>query len=200
MVDVGPELFKEEGAGIDADVQAPSAGRVRECSFSRRVVEVGDSGCCSRADDLAGVEGVVACIVAGYDGATKGVAGALPEASATEGVVAAVLMGDRRHDEFDEVVFIGLVDEGVPKISAIGGGSLMKLRCGVGGLVVACDDSGQEDRGIVEAVLSGGEELLFYGLRREMDVGADGTKVGNDAEDAFGLLSLICGCRSRWCL
>src|ERR1700678_1023923 len=197
MVDIGPELFEDEGAGVDADVQAPFACSVSEGSFSRRIVEVRDACCRSRADDFTEVEGVVACIVAGDDRATEGVSGAFPEASAAEGVVAVVLMGDRRHDEFDEVVFTGLVDEGVPKIPAIGGGSLMKFRCGVGGLGVTCEQRGQEKRGIVEAVLSGGEELFFYALRRQMDVGADRTKVRNDAEDALGLLTLICGCRCR---
>jgi len=40
VVDVGPELMEEEGAGIDADVLAPSVCCVAKGSLARWVVEV----------------------------------------------------------------------------------------------------------------------------------------------------------------
>ncbi len=111
-------------------------------------------------------------VAAGDDGSAERVAGAFPEASAAEGVVARVLVCDSRNDEFDEVVLAGLVEVGMPKVSCVASGALMKFRGGVGGLGVACNDGRNEDRRVVEAVVRSCDELLFDGLRRKVNVGA----------------------------
>ena len=140
----------------------------------------------------------MACIVASDDSAAERVASALPEAAGAEGIVSGVFVGKGWPDKLDKVVFVGLIDEGVPVVAAVSGCPLMKFGWVVGGLVVASYGPRKENRGVVEAVLGCGEKFLFDGLWRKMDVCADGAKVGKDAEDAFGLLALaLCGFYGR---
>ena len=53
-----------------------------------RIVKIGDASCGTGTNDFADVKGVVTCVAPGDDGAAEGVAGAFPEASAAEGVIA----------------------------------------------------------------------------------------------------------------
>jgi len=55
--------------------------------------------------------------------------------------------------------------------------------------VVAGDDGRDEDRGVIERILSAIDELFFDGLWGQLCIGADGAEVGDDAEDALGLLT-----------
>ena len=75
-------------------------------------------------------------------------------------------MSDCGHDKLDEVILTGLVDVSVPEISPVTCRSLMKFGRGVGGLVVSSHRCRQEDRGLVEAIMRSGDELLFDRLRR----------------------------------
>src|SRR5271154_1853408 len=127
MVDVRPELMKPEGAGVDSDVQAPSACGVIEGSFSRWIVEVRDAGGGARADDFADVEGVMTCVAAGDDGAAERVTGAFPEASVAERVVTSIFVRDYGHDELHEVILASLVEIGVPEVPPVCGGALVKF-------------------------------------------------------------------------
>jgi len=69
-----------------------------------------------------------------------------------------------------------------------------QLGIGVRGYVVAGDGERDEDGGVVEGIFKGCGELLLDGLGGELYVGTDGTKVGEDAEDALGLLGRrLCG-------
>jgi hypothetical protein len=45
--------------------------------------------------------------------------------------------------------------------------------------------------GVIEAILSGQPELFLEALRRKIDVDANGTVIGNDPEDAAGLLARV---------
>ncbi len=118
------------------------------------------------ADDFADVESLMTRVVAGDDGSAKRVAGAFPEASAAEGVVARVLVRDHGHEEFDEVILAGLVEVGMPEVSPLAGGTLVEFGGGVGGLGVTCNDGGDEDRRVVEAVVRCCDEFLVDGLGR----------------------------------
>ena len=44
---------------------------------------------------------------------------------------------------------------------------------------------------VVAAVLAGGDELVFDGLRRQVGVRAYGAEVGNDEEDSLRLLAYL---------
>ncbi len=193
VVHVGPELFDDEGEGVDADVEAPLVGGVAEGAFADRVVEAGEAGGGSGAEDLAGVEDFVAGVGTGDDDAGESVAGALEEAAVAEGVVAVILMGEGGDDGFDEEVFAGLVDGRVPEVAAVGDAAGAELGVGVALEVVAGDGQGDEDGGVVEGVFGGGDVFLLDGLGRQLDVGADGAEVGKDAEDAMGLRGCLVG-------
>jgi len=188
VVDVRPKLFDDEGEGVDADIQAPLIAGVAKGAFAGGVVEAGEPGRGSGADDFAGVEDFLAGVRAGDDDAGESVAGALEEAAVAEGVVAIVLMGDGRDDGFDEEVFAGLVDDGVPEVTAVGDAAVTELGIRVAFEVVAGDGEGDKDGGVIKRIFKGSGELLLDGLGREFDVGTDGAEVGEDAEDAGGLL------------
>src|ERR1700679_1332156 len=96
-------------------------------------------------------------------------------------------MGDDWDDAFDHVVLDRLIDVAVPVVAGKAGSALVKLGNCVGGLVIACEDGGQKEGGVVEGVLGCGEELFLGRLWRKLRVGADGAEVWNDAENAFGL-------------
>jgi len=115
----------------------------------------------------------VTCVAASDDGATERVAGSFPKASTAKGVVARVLVRDYGHDEFDKVILAGLVEVGVPEVSSVAGCPLMELGGGVGGLGVTCNDGRNEDRRVVKTVVRSCDELLFDGLGRQVNVGAD---------------------------
>ena len=112
-------LTTKERASMPTSRPHWSAG-VAEGALAGGVVEAGEAGGGSGADDFAGVEDLVAGVGAGDDDAAEGVAGALEEAAVAEGVVAVVLVGDGGDDGFDEEVFAGLVDDRVPEVAAVG--------------------------------------------------------------------------------
>ena len=188
MVDVGPELFDDKGESVDTDIEAPLVAGVAEGALATWVVEGGEAGGGAGADDFAGVEDFLAGVGAGDDGACESVADALDEATVAEGVVAIVFVGDGGDDGFDEEVFAGLIDDSVPEVAPIGYAAGAELGVRIALEIVACDGEGDEEGGVVEGIFKGGGELLFWRLRRELDVGADGAEVWKDAEDAGGLL------------
>ena len=196
MVEFGPELLEEEGDGVDADVGCPLLAGVGQGSLWGGVVKVGDACAHGRADDFARVEGGLARVGAGDEDAREGVASTFGKAAGTEGVVTGVFVGDGGNDELDHVVFDGLIDIGVPVVASESGEALVKLGCGVAGLRLCGDDAGKDEGGVVEAILRGGDELVFDGLGREDGACADGSKVGDDAKDALGLLIDVDG--SGW--
>ena len=77
VVDVGPELFDDEGGGIDADVEAPLAAGIAEGALGGGVVKIGETGGGPGSDDFADVEDFLAGVGTGDDGAAEGVAAAL---------------------------------------------------------------------------------------------------------------------------
>jgi hypothetical protein len=198
VVDVGPEFLDDEGYGVDADVEAPLVGGVAEGALADGVVNAGEAGGGSCADDFARVEDFLAGVGTGDDDAGESVAGALEEAAVAEGVIAVVLVGDGGDDGFDEEVFAGLVDGCVPEVAAVGDAASTELGVRVGFEVVAGEGQGNEEGGVVEGVFAGGDELVFHRLGWEFNIGADGTEVGKDAEDAMGLRrGLLIGGRLR---
>ena len=108
-----------------------------------------------------------------------------------EGVEAVVLMEEDGADATDHEVFVGRVGEGVPVVAAVTRDSLMKFGVGVAVHGEAGLDAGDEEGGVVEAILACEDELFFRCLRRELGVCGDGAEVGHDAEDALGLLGTV---------
>ena len=81
-------------------------------------------------------------------------------------VVAAVLMEDARDNAFYPQVLVCLVCEGVPIVSAVSRGALVKRRIGIRRLTDTCLDADKDERRVVEAIQGGGLELLLHRLRR----------------------------------
>jgi hypothetical protein len=96
-------------------------------------------------------------------------------------------MKKRREDKNDEVVAVGPINETTPVVSAIAGnafaefGVSIRTNCFKGGETV------KEKGRIIEAVLGGDYETLFWRGRRRDSPGTDGTEIRHDAEDAFWL-------------
>ncbi len=150
MVDVGPELLEDEGSGVDADVEAPLSTDVAEGALPGGVVEAGDSGGGTGSNDFADVEDFLAGVRASDERSSESVGGAFEEAAVAEGVEAVVLVSDGRDDEFDHVVFDGLVGGGVPEVAGIAEASSSELRRGVAGETDGCDGGGNHDGRVVE--------------------------------------------------
>lgn len=139
VVDVGPELAEGEGKGVDANIEAPLTEGVASRALTLRIVGVREGSGHCRTNHFAGVEDVFAGIIPGYDNVLHCVTAALEKASTAKCVVARVFVRDGGHDEFDEIVFAGLVDEGMPEIAAISSSALVKLRCRIARLVIASE-------------------------------------------------------------
>src|SRR5215469_7446755 len=123
--------------------------------------------------------------------AAEGVAGALEEASLAEGVVAGIFAHYGGNNELDRVVLYGLVYEAMPVVAAISCTPVPKFGSLIGCHLQPCERANEDHGRVVEAVLAGGDELLPDGLGREMGVCAHCAEVGDDEEDAFGLLSYL---------
>ena len=165
LVDVGPELFDVEQGVVKDDVGGPALAGLGPGVVLAGVVEVGDAGRGASTDDLAQVNGFAAVIAAGDGGAADGVDGAFDEATAAERVVAAVLVRKGRDDGLNEEVLVCLVSEGVPEVAGVTGGALVECGVGAGGLRDAGLRSSEDERGVVEAVLQAGDELVLGSLR-----------------------------------
>ena len=104
-------------------------------------------------------------------------------------VLARVLVKNSGEDEFDLVILVDLIGEGVPIITTVPNHSLMEL----GGRALGLIDTGQncdKDKvGVVKGVLGAFFEFLLERLGGKFGVCRDGPEIGNDAEDALGLLA-----------
>lgn len=117
----------------------------------------------------------------------------MADGAVAEGVEAVVLTEDDRAEAADHEVLVRGVGEGVPVVAGVAFDALMELRVRIVVHGEACLDGGEDERGVVEAVLTGEEELLFCGLGCELGACRDGAEVGHDAENALGLLRGIGG-------
>ena len=107
------------------------------------------------------------------------------------GVEAVVLAEDNRADAADKEVFVGCVSQGMPVVSGVTCGALVKLGVGITVHSDAGLNAGDDEGGVVEAVFGSKSQFLFCCLGRQFHVGGDGAEVGDDAEDTFGLLRSI---------
>lgn len=193
LIDVGPEFLDAEGQGIDGDVEPPLGAGVGEAALGRGVISVGEASGQAGAEDFGEVEGGISSIGTGDDDAAESITGAFEEASVAEGVEAGVLMRGGWDDELNKEIFLGLIGGSVPEIASVADAAGAELGRGVAQVADVGDGDGHGERGVVEGILAGGDELFLDGLRRQMVSGGDGAKVGNDAEDAAGLLGLPIG-------
>src|SRR5258708_28275516 len=122
LADIGPELFKDIGAGSDNHLCGEVFGGFAEAAFGGGVVEVRQSGFRGIAANLGDVEFVGAPVVPGDKATAEGVADALEEAVLSEGGVAGVLVGKSGQDSLGEEGARDLVGELSPVVTAEAGG------------------------------------------------------------------------------
>jgi len=76
MVDIRPKFFEDESGRVDTDIDTPLLCGVSEGSLACRIVQVGDTRGCARANNFAAVEGCGSGIEACDDDAAERIAGA----------------------------------------------------------------------------------------------------------------------------
>jgi len=186
-IDVGPELLKDAGNGIDPDIGTPFNADVSKASFTAWIVETRYAGGSTGSHDLAEVESVTPRVGARNRRATQGVGRALEHAAAAQGVVPVVFVGERGDDELHQEIGAGLVDCGVPEIAAISHRSLPKLRRRLSRHGGSGNHRRNEDGRVVKGVVKGCQKLLLHRHRRENFVCAYSVEIRQEAGDALGL-------------
>src|ERR1700734_2489897 len=119
VIDIGPEFLENVGSPVEAHIQNPTLPCLGPGSLLRRVVKVGDAGGSARSNDFRCVEARIAVIGARDGEAAECVNRPLAESAMAERVEARILTKERGKDEFGLVVFVDLIRERVPVISAI---------------------------------------------------------------------------------
>ncbi len=112
----------------------------------------------------------------------------LNNAAVAQRVIPAVLMEDAGEYPLNPQIFVCLVRERVPIISAISREALVKFRVGVRSLTNACLNAREDERRIVKAIQGSGLELFLYRLLRKLCARADCSKVRHYPENSLGLL------------
>src|SRR5208282_4482926 len=107
-----------------------------------------------------------------------------------QSLVARVFVSRSRHDELGKVVAHCLVGKGVPEVAGVSGAARVELACSVPRLVNAGQETGNQQRGVVEAILVGNLKLAGEREWRQPHVGTGGPVVWNDFQDASGLLAV----------
>lgn len=134
-VHVGPEFLDEIGSAIEPNLHNPFLSGFGPCGIFAGIVEAGDSGSSTVADDFRKIESVVCVIGCGQVGASNEqsadrIHAALEDASATHGVVSRILVRSNGDDGFREQVAVHIIRKRVPVIAAVPGGAMTKLRIG----------------------------------------------------------------------
>lgn len=125
---VRPEYFEDKRSTIQAHVQQPALAGLGPCTIDREVVKVGNARSCARADDLRSVECRASRVHARDQHAAKRIHRTLEESTVSQRVIAWVLVQRGRKEKLYLVVFVCLIDEGVPVVTPVSSSSLVKLR------------------------------------------------------------------------
>ncbi len=105
------------------------------------------------------------------------------------GVIARVLVRDRRDDGFRKESPGDSVRKGAPIIAAVPGHTVAEFRIGSRGHGLAGDDRRPGESRIVHAIVKSECEFPARVQPLNLSVGADGGKIGSDPHHAFGLLA-----------
>ena len=149
----GPPLLPPKVEAVDEVAGKPLLTDLGPRLILLGVVEGGEARCGTGADDLGEVEGGIAVVSARDQDAANGVEGAFRKAAMTQGVEAVVLVEENGTKAADHEIFVCSVCEGVPVVLAVSFEALMKFGVGVTVHREASLDAGDEERGVVEAVL-----------------------------------------------
>ena len=131
LVDVGPVLFPKEVEAVDEVTGEPSLADFGPGAVVRGIIEAAYARGSAGADDLREIERRIPIVRAGDKNAGDGIPGTLAEASMAHGVEAVVLVEDNGADAADKEVFVGCVSQGMPVVSGVTCGALVKLGVGI---------------------------------------------------------------------
>jgi len=131
LVDVGPVLFPKEVEAVDEVTGEPSLADFGPGAVVRGIIEAAYARGCAGADDLREIERRIPIVRAGNKNAGDGVPGTLAKAAMAHGVEAVVLVEDNGADAADKEVFVGCVSQGMPVVSGVTCGALVKLGVGI---------------------------------------------------------------------
>jgi len=185
----GPPLLPPKVEAVDEVAGKPLLTDLGPRLILLGVVEGGEARCGTGADDLGEVEGGIAVVSARDQDAADGVERTLTEAAVAEGIEAVVLVEEYGSGAADHEVLVRSVGKGVPVVSGVAFDALVELGVGV---TIHCEaglNRGYEERRVVEAVLGCEGQFFFWRLGRQFYVSGDRAEVGDDAEDALGLLA-----------
>ncbi len=185
---VRPEFAEDVGEGISADGESVLFGDRAGSAGLRGIIRDRDGLSDAPAEDFRSIERVLSFIVGGDEDARSRIDGAFPETALAHRIVAFVLMENRWQDEDDPVVAVGPIEEAAPVVSSEAGNSLTEFGVLVGCLSLEGGEAGKQVSRIIEVILSGEPETFLWSRGGREGAGADGAKIGHDAEDALGLL------------
>src|ERR1700722_7524931 len=131
LVDVGPVLFPEEVEAVDQVAGEPSLADFGPGAVVRGIIEAAYAGGSAGADDLREIERRISIVRARDKNACVRVPGTLAEAAMPHGVEAVVLAEDNGTDAAHKEVFVGCVSQGMPVVSGVTCGALVKLGVGI---------------------------------------------------------------------
>jgi len=190
FANIGPELFQDIGGTGDDELRGPVLRCLDYATFLGRVVQVGHACFKSVTADLRGIEFFSPSVVLGDEDAGQSIAGPAEKTVLAERVIARIFMGQRGNDGFREIGSRNLVGEGPPIVPAKTCGSAAQFGVGVGAQAVRGEDAGDDEGGIIEAVMQGKYEFLVRGEPRKLGIWVHGAEVWHNAEDAVRLLEI----------
>src|SRR5579863_8229512 len=191
VADVRLEFLGDIVQGGGFHLRSPIDRRLMRAALLGRVVSVGQSCFQCIAPNFRPVESRSPRIVFGDYHAGKSIVCAAEKASVAQRVVAGVLVSYPGNDGFREVSSRNPVHKRVPVIAPVAGGSLAELRIVFQGKLLPSQNSGPNERRIIEAVLRREPKLALRGEAWQQRIGAHGAKVGDNAHDAVGLPAFL---------
>src|SRR5580692_7103146 len=187
MADVRPEFLSDVVQSGGFYLRSPVDCCLARAALLGRVVSVRQS-CFQRiAPNFRPVESRSPRIGSGDYHAGKSVARAAEKASVAQCVVSGIFVSYPGDDGFREVRSRHSVHKCVPVIAPVAGGSLAELRIVFQGKLLPGQNSRPNERRIVEVVLCREPKLALRCKGRQLRIGADGPKVGDNSHDAVGL-------------
>jgi hypothetical protein len=191
VIDVWPKLFCHVGEAVLNDLAGPALVGLHPLILVRGVVGVANPRGGSGADKLGNVEGPVSRVRSGDSQAANRIPGAFEESAFAQRVVTGIFFGQRWHNRSHHIVLNGVVRKCVRIVDSIAGRALAKLWLRLLRHRGSGKNSRVDERGVVKAVLRSKPEFFPKAQRRKMGVGADRTVIGNDPQDALGLLAAL---------
>ena len=185
--DIRVELTKHGKANIARDRVGKLGAERAEAGSGRRIIGRRDRLGSDLAADPGEVERLTTGVGAGDDHAAGGVRQPLPFAARPHGVVSTVLVQNAWKDERGQVGVVRLVEEAPPRVSVVAAHAFPKDWVGILRLRGKRCNAEKDERGVVERLVRGDDEVSSKCRRRRNHAGSHAAVVGHDAKNAMRL-------------